>query len=94
MNATPDGPPLQAAALSPDAPSMEAPLIEQWLPISQFTNSMNRSLGLHDGYPFVVPAPVVAKLEFIHRVVGGAFRGEMAMNFSAASGPVLRGTSR
>ncbi len=93
-HATPNGPPLLAAALSPDVPSMEASLIEQWLPISQFTNAMNRSLGQHDSYPFVVRAPVVAKLEFIHQVVGAAFRGETAMNFSAASGPALRGVTR
>ena len=66
---------------------MEASLIEQWLPISQFTNSMNRSLGLHDGYPFVVPAPVVTKLEFIHRVLGAAMRGELAMNFAPSDSP-------
>jgi len=57
---------------------MEASLIEQWLPISQFTNSVNRSLGLHDSYPFVVPAPVVTKLEFIYRAIGAVTRGEAA----------------
>ncbi|MEO6625244.1 MAG: putative zinc-binding metallopeptidase, partial [Burkholderiaceae bacterium] len=83
-HATPSGPPLQAKALSPDAESIEASLIEQWLPISQFTNSMNRSLGLHDSYPFVVRAPVVTKLEFIHRVIGAVSRGEATMNFAPA----------
>jgi len=80
--ATPAGPPLQALALSAEAGAMQASLIEQWLPISQFTNSMNRSLGLHDSYPFVVPAPVVTKLEFIHRAIGAVTRGEAPMNFA------------
>jgi len=57
---------------------MEAFLIEQWLPISQFTNSVNCSLGLHDSYPLVVPAPVFTMLEFIHRAIGAVTRGEAA----------------
>ena len=81
-HATPSGPALQAAPVDPDAPSVEPTLIEQWLPVSQFSNAMNRSLGLHDSYPFVVPAPVVAKLDFIHRVIGAAGRGDSPMNYS------------
>jgi hypothetical protein len=41
----------------------------------------DRSLGLNDSYPFVVPPPVVAKLDFIHRVVGAATRGDAPMSF-------------
>ena len=90
-HATPAGPALEAAPLDPDAASIEFPLVEQWLPVSQFSNAMNRSLGLRDSYPFVVRAPVVAKLEFIHRVIGAARRGEMPMNYAtpAAIEPVL-----
>ena len=44
-----------------------------------------RSLGLHDSYPFVVPPPVVQKLDFIHRVVGAAMRGQAPMNFTPPS---------
>ncbi len=91
-HATPLGPPLAAAPVDPDATSVEPSLIEQWLPVSQFSNAMNRSLGLHDSYPFVVPAPVVAKLDFIHKVIGAAVRGEKPMNFApldAALAPAL-----
>ncbi|KNZ31827.1 MAG: hypothetical protein AD742_15175 [Methylibium sp. NZG] len=84
---TPGGEPLQAVALNLSAPSFEATLIQQWLPISQFSNAMNRSLGLHDSYPFVVPPPVVAKLDFIHRVVAAATRGEAPMKFLPALVP-------
>ena len=83
-HATPAGPPLDAHPVDSDAQSVERSLIEEWLPVSQFSNAMNRSLGLHDSYPFVVRAPVVAKLDFIHKVIGAAARGAMPMNFAAS----------
>ncbi|MEP7298382.1 MAG: putative zinc-binding metallopeptidase [Burkholderiales bacterium] len=73
-HAVPAGDPLAVCPVDPNAASIEPSLIEQWLPLSQFSNSMNRSLGLNDSYPFVVPPPVVSKLEFIHRVIGDAVR--------------------
>ena len=81
-HATPTAPSLQVAPVEPGAESIEASLIEQWLPVAQFSNAMNRSLGLHDSYPFVIPAPVVAKLDFVHRIVGAAARGTMPMSFA------------
>ena len=83
-HATPSGPPLQVSEFGVESTSVQTSLIEQWLPVSQFINSMNRSLGLHDSYPFVVPSPVVTKLEFIHRVIGAVRRGEATMNFAQA----------
>ncbi len=47
------------------------PLIEQWLPLTFALNSLNRSIGQNDAYPFVLSGPVVAKLAFIHRLVHG-----------------------
>jgi len=85
--ALPGAPPVEAKAMDLAAPSIEPALIEQWLPVSQFINAMARSLGSHDGYPFVVPAPVIEKLEFIHKVIGAAVRGDVAMRFSAAEEP-------
>lgn len=43
-------------------------IIIQWLPLTFALNSVNRSMGLHDLYPFVIPAEVVEKLKFIHKV--------------------------
>jgi hypothetical protein len=43
-------------------------IIEQWLPLSLALNSLNRSMGLPDVYPFVIPPAVVEKLAFIHTV--------------------------
>lgn len=49
-------------------------LLEQWLPLSQFLNSMGRSLGQGDAYPFVIANPVLDKLCFVHQVVEEAAR--------------------
>ena len=43
-------------------------IFKLWLPISFMMNSLNRSMGLDDSYPFVIPPPVEEKLAFIHRV--------------------------
>lgn len=41
-------------------------VISWWLPISFAMNSLNRSMGLNDPYPFVIPPKVIEKLGFIH----------------------------
>jgi hypothetical protein len=82
--AMPGGQAVAASAVDQASATVQSAVVEQWLPIMQFNNAMNRSMGLPDSYPFVVPAPVVDKLDFIHRVVGTAARGEMKMNFSLA----------
>jgi hypothetical protein len=41
-------------------------LVDAWLPIEFATNSLNRSMGLTDLYPFVISPRVVEKLDFIH----------------------------
>jgi hypothetical protein len=49
------------------AKSMEV-LIKAWLPIEFATNSMNRSMGQLDLYPFVLSPKVIEKLAFIHEL--------------------------
>jgi hypothetical protein len=44
-------------------------LIDGWLPLTFAMNSLNRSMGHADLYPFIVSIPVVAKLKFIHDVI-------------------------
>lgn len=44
-------------------------LIEAWLPVTFAVNSLNRSMGQPDLYPFVLPAAAMEKLGFIHRLV-------------------------
>jgi hypothetical protein len=41
-------------------------IVEAWLPVEFATNSMNRSMGLTDLYPFVLTEKVIEKLGFIH----------------------------
>jgi hypothetical protein len=41
-------------------------LIDGWLPIAFAVNSLNRSMGLIDLYPFVLAPKAIAKLQFIH----------------------------
>ncbi|CAN5352835.1 putative zinc-binding metallopeptidase [soil metagenome] len=36
-----------------------------WVPLSISLNQMNRSMGKDDVYPFVIPGPVLDKLEFV-----------------------------
>lgn len=45
------------------------PIVEAWLPLSFAVNSLNRSMGLPDLYPFVLSPPVIEKLGYIHRLV-------------------------
>jgi hypothetical protein len=84
-HALPGGAPVVARALAADA-ELQPALIEQWLPISQFINAMDRSLGAYDSYPFAMPTPVIEKLDFIHRLVGAAASGALAMRFSTRVG--------
>lgn len=44
-------------------------IMEAWMPLTYAVNSLNRSMGLADFYPFVLTAGVCAKLRFIHDVV-------------------------
>ena len=42
------------------------PIVESWLPVEFATNSMNRSMGLLDLYPFVLSPKAIEKLGFMH----------------------------
>lgn len=47
-------------------------LIEAWMPLTLAVNSLNRSMGLADLYPFVLSPPVITKLGFVHDLMGSA----------------------
>ncbi len=57
-------------------------LLNRWLPLTFALNSLNRSMGLHDLYPFVIPPLVMEKLGFIHEVCQGARAGSAVANQS------------
>lgn len=46
-----------------------APVIEHWVPLTFALNSLNRSMGLQDLYPFVLSTTAIDKLHFVHDVV-------------------------
>jgi hypothetical protein len=47
-------------------------LIKRWFPLTYALNSLNRSLGMPDGYPFTLAAPVVEKLGLVHQVIASS----------------------
>lgn len=44
-------------------------IMQLWLPLTFAMNSISRSMGMHDLYPFIINPKVREKLEFIHRVI-------------------------
>lgn len=44
-------------------------LMARWIPLTLALNSMSRSIGNADFYPFVIPAAAYDKLAFVHRVI-------------------------
>jgi hypothetical protein len=44
-------------------------IIEAYVPLSSAVNSINRSMGLADLYPFTFNTPVMNKFRFIHRLI-------------------------
>ncbi len=52
-------------------------LIAAWYPLTLALNSLNRSMGLPDLYPFVLADKVVEKIAFVHEVVVAAAAGDL-----------------
>lgn len=50
------------------SPGMQQ-LTESWLPLTIAVNSLNRAMGQPDLYPFVLSAPALEKLTFVHTLV-------------------------
>ena len=46
-------------------------IFNAWLPISFAINSLNRSMGIPDAYPFVINRAVIGKMKFIHSLLFG-----------------------
>jgi hypothetical protein len=44
-------------------------IIDAGIPLALAVNSLNRSLGKADPYPFVIPDPVKEKLVYVHRLI-------------------------
>ena len=44
-------------------------VIKAWIPLTVALNSMNRTFGLTDCYPFVLTTAAIDKLRFVHDLV-------------------------
>jgi hypothetical protein len=40
-----------------------------WIPLTLAINSLNRSMGLNDPYPFVLSMPAIEKVRFVHELI-------------------------
>ncbi len=47
-------------------------LIDNWVPLASLINNLNRAVGQHDAYPFILTPVVIEKLGFIHRLIHDA----------------------
>jgi hypothetical protein len=65
-------------------------LVRAWLPMTFAMNSLSRSMGQPDLYPFVLTPPVIGKLAFIHERIRSA-GGEAEQNPRAVLDAVIRG---
>jgi hypothetical protein len=82
-----DGHPLAQAALAArrvDPHAFDA-LIKGWIPLTMALNSLNRSMGTGDAYPFVLSGPAIDKLRFVHEVVEEAARETTLADLARAS---------
>lgn len=54
-------------------------LVDAWVPLTLAVNGINRAMGQPDLYPFVLSAPVITKLQFIHELIhiGDAARSDI-----------------
>ncbi|MDB5048195.1 MAG: hypothetical protein JWO30_1266 [Fibrobacteres bacterium] len=66
-----DEPSLKTANVNAPGDSF-ASMVDAWYPLTYVLNNLNRGLGLPDGYPFVLSAPALEKLRFVHGVVAAA----------------------
>ena len=57
-------------------------LLRAWLPLTYAVNSLNRSMGQPDLYPFVLGPTVMGKLRFVHGLVFQDRAGGAAPNSS------------
>ncbi len=51
-------------------------LIGSWIPLTVALNNLNRSMGVKDSYPFVLPGPAIEKLRFVHQLISESAAAE------------------
>jgi hypothetical protein len=86
-----DGPVARARPKSSRSQPMDRVVVEHWLPVAQFLNAMNRSLGLRDSYPYLMPDAVLRKMALVQRLLADAARRRKAAVARRARGQAARG---
>jgi hypothetical protein len=69
-------------------------IIDSWLPLTFAMNSINRSMGQADLYPFVLAPPAIVKLSFVHNRIHAAGGRHSADQGKAALRAVVAGLKR
>ena len=72
-------------------------MVESWLSLTYVLNNLSRGLGLPDSYPFVLSAPVIGKLRFIHDTINEHRAEGLRVIYTGSSSPEIlkcRSTSR
>jgi hypothetical protein len=63
------------------------PVIASWIPLTVAINSLNRSLGQPDFYPFVLTAKVITKIDFVLRLIVSAQKEQELPELEPAPAP-------
>ena len=68
--------PDEPALRDPTVPGDGAPpfdrIMQDWFSLTYVLNNLSRSLGQPDAYPFVLSAPAIEKLRFVHETIAAA----------------------
>jgi hypothetical protein len=70
-------------------------LVDQWVPLTLLLNSLNRSLGQDDAYPFALTSGALRKLRFVHDLIHSPQpHGEPVATASSCDSPGTRSASQ
>jgi len=70
-------------------------LVEQWVPLTLLLNSLNRSLGQDDAYPFALTSGALQKLRFVHDLIQSPqIKSAPASEMHSSAGPNAQGAAQ
>jgi len=64
-----DEPSMKKREVKPTQEQRFGDIVENWFPLTYVLNSLNRSMGLPDAYPFVLAPTTIDKLRFVHETI-------------------------
>jgi hypothetical protein len=69
-------------------------IVDAWLPLTFAVNSINRSMGIPDLYPFVLAPSVIVKLAFVHTLIHETYEQPTAASIQDPLRAVVAGIKR